>query len=104
MGHLLSSAIKMQGNPPQSIYGVVGGSGTGFSSASGACGASTGGPTVYIAIPYTGTGSRFYSNPYLTIPFNGGNLWYKIFIPSFGYNIIAQINSVGVQISSGSCT
>jgi hypothetical protein len=81
----------------------VGSGGTGFASVAGACGASTGGPTIYTPVPYTGTGSVFYTNTSLTTPFNGGSLWYNLYVPSFGYNLIVQINSVGVQIDSGSC-
>ena len=88
---------------PASIAAIVGSGGQGFFSVGSACGASTGGPTIYTPVPYTGIGSVFYTNTSLTTPFNGANLWYNLFVPSFGYNLIVQINTVGVVINSGSC-
>jgi hypothetical protein len=88
---------------PASIAAIVGSGGTGFLTVAGACGAGTGGPTIYTPVPYTGTGSVFYTNTSLTTPFDGSSLWYNLYVPSFGYNLIVQINSSGVVINSGSC-
>lgn len=88
--------------PPSTAW-IMGGAGAGFGSSGAACGSSTGGPTLYTAIPYTGNFSVFYTNAALTIPFNGGSLWYKVYNTVGAYTLAVQINSAGVQTSSVSC-
>ncbi len=88
---------------PASIAWVTGGGGNGQFSSGAACALTIGGPTLYTAVPYTGNGSVFYTNNTLTTPFNGANLWYKVYNVSGGYSLAVQINTSGVQIDSSSC-
>jgi len=83
---------------------VMGNGGTGSGSSGAACGTSIGGPLLYSGIPYTGTGSIFYTDASLTTPFDGGSLWYKLYNTAGGYEVIVQINSSGVVIDSTGCT
>jgi hypothetical protein len=82
----------------------MGNGGTGSGSSGAACDTSIGGPLLYSAIPYTGTGSIFYTDAALTTPFNGGSLWYKLYNVAGEYDVIVQINSSGVVIDSDGCT
>lgn len=101
MGHLLKKAIMMQGQAFTNSY-TMSNNGVGYSTSSGACGSSTGGPTLYSAA-YFGTGTYIFVDTELNGTFAGNSLWYRLVSSTLGQTVIVQINNSGEVIATASC-
>ena len=91
----------MTGTPFTNSY-VMSNAGVGYSTSAGACGSSTGGPTLYSAA-YFGTGTYIFVDADLNGIFYGNSLWYRLVSSTLGQTVVVQINNSGQVIATASC-